>query len=72
MDLLICLHRVFVNARPRTEIMQNMRERITRGDIEKERSEAIQVSRSNFLRRCLAKLGNFLSCHVSDCGKGNV
>ncbi|KAH5262865.1 hypothetical protein HBI71_098840 [Parastagonospora nodorum] len=34
---------VFVNARPRPVIMQNMRERIDRGDIEAERTEAIQA-----------------------------
>jgi hypothetical protein len=49
--LLIVVFRVFVNARPRPVIIQNMRERIERGDIEAERTEAIQVSstNSNFL-----------------------
>lgn len=35
---------VFVNARPRTVIMENMRARIDRGDIKAERLEGIQVS----------------------------
>lgn len=34
---------VFVNGRERPVVMQNMRERIARGDIEAEREEAIQV-----------------------------
>ncbi|KAF2745005.1 hypothetical protein M011DRAFT_479470 [Sporormia fimetaria CBS 119925] len=34
---------VFVNGRPRPVIMQNMRERIARGDIEAERLEAIHA-----------------------------
>lgn len=34
---------VFVNGRPRSAIMENMRARIDRGDIEAERTEAIQV-----------------------------
>lgn len=34
---------VFVNGRPRPEIMHNMRERIARGDIQAERLEAIQA-----------------------------
>jgi len=36
---------VFVNARPRTTIMQNMRDRIARGDLQAERLEAIQAMR---------------------------
>lgn len=35
---------VFVNARPRPVIMENMRSRIARGDIKAERLEAIEVS----------------------------
>lgn len=34
---------VFVNARPRATIMQNMRDRIARGDLQAERLEAIQA-----------------------------
>jgi hypothetical protein len=34
---------VFVNGRERPVIMQNMRERIERGDLDAERKEAIQV-----------------------------
>ncbi|KAH6876021.1 hypothetical protein J4E91_001888 [Alternaria rosae] len=34
---------VFVNGRPRSEIMENMRSRIDRGDIKAERQEAIQA-----------------------------
>jgi hypothetical protein len=34
---------VFVNARPRSVIMQDMRRRIDRGDLDAERKEAIQV-----------------------------
>jgi hypothetical protein len=34
---------VFVNGRPRSEIMQNMRARIDRGDVKAERQEAIQA-----------------------------
>jgi len=60
MDFLISPHRVFVNARPRAQIMQNMRERISRGDIEAERSEAIQVSLRPLLpQRKSCKLGEF-------------
>jgi hypothetical protein len=36
-------NRVFVNGRERPVIMQNMRERIERGDLDAERKEAIQV-----------------------------
>jgi hypothetical protein len=42
-DWLTCVPSVFVNGRERPVIMQNMRERIERGDIEAEREEAIQV-----------------------------
>lgn len=35
---------VFVAGRPRTAIMQNMRERIARADRAAERTEAIEVS----------------------------
>jgi hypothetical protein len=41
---------VFVNGRERPVIMQDMRRRIERGDVEAERGEAIQV-RALFLRR---------------------
>lgn len=34
---------VFVNGRPRTEIMKNMQQRIQRGDISKERTEAFNA-----------------------------
>ena len=34
---------VFVNGRPRTEIMDDMRRRIARGDIREEEKEAIKV-----------------------------
>jgi 2-oxo-4-hydroxy-4-carboxy--5-ureidoimidazoline (OHCU) decarboxylase len=34
---------VFVNGRPRSEIMDNMRARIDRGDVKAERQEAIQA-----------------------------
>jgi hypothetical protein len=42
-DWLTCVSSVFVNGRERPVVMQNMRERIERGDIEAEREEAIQV-----------------------------
>jgi len=35
---------VFVNGRSRPVVMQNMEERIKRGDIEREKVEAIEVS----------------------------
>jgi hypothetical protein len=41
--LLTGLGSVFVNGRERPVIMQDMRRRIERGDIEAERREAIQV-----------------------------
>jgi len=37
------LHSVFVNGRSRPVIMEDMRARIERGDIDAERREAIQV-----------------------------
>jgi hypothetical protein len=36
-------HSVFVNGRSRPAVMDNMRQRIDRGDIKAERAEAIQV-----------------------------
>ena len=39
------MHRVFVDGRSRTIIMENMRDRIARADIRQERLEAIQVRR---------------------------
>lgn len=40
---LICTISVFVNGRGRAEIMEDMRSRIARGDIEKERADAMKV-----------------------------
>jgi hypothetical protein len=37
------VHSVFVNGRSRPAVMDNMRQRIDRGDIKAERAEAIQV-----------------------------
>lgn len=45
------LSRTFVNGRDRDTIMQEMRERIARGDQEREMEENIQVS--------------YLGCHIS-------
>lgn len=39
----ICHYRVFVNGRGRDVIMEDMRRRIDRGDIEREKEETIQV-----------------------------
>ncbi len=39
----VCVHRVFVNGRPRPVIFEDMRKRISRGDIAAERKEAIKV-----------------------------
>lgn len=38
------MYRVFVNGRGRDVIMEDMRRRIDRGDVEREKEETIQVS----------------------------
>jgi hypothetical protein len=43
-ELLTTVCSVFVNGRTRPVVMENMRSRIARGDVEEERREAIQVS----------------------------
>lgn len=44
---------VFVNGRARPVIMENMRERIDRGNIDLERAEAIKVSLSSCFYRLI-------------------
>lgn len=47
---------VFVNGRSRAAIMEDMDRRITRGDFEAEKTEAINVLSPPFLSPCLQRL----------------
>lgn len=63
MSLLICsLYSTFVNSRPREVIIQDMINRIHRGDIDRERSEAISVSPTKRTVPNGYMNGHFLTC----------
>ncbi len=52
-DILTMDGRVFVNGRPRSEVMDDMQVRIARGDLDSERKEAIKVCAGQFHGKCV-------------------